>query len=120
MWGSYDALTRAFATHTTLSASTVTFLSGGLAAQVFWLAAYPCDVIKQRIMTDPLGGALGDGTRRFASWSQAARAVAHEGGWRAFWRGFGPCFLRAFPANAVSLVVFEGVLRFLNEQKSAK
>lgn len=28
-------------------------------------------------------------------------------------RGFVPCFLRAFPANAVALVAFEGVMRNL-------
>lgn len=28
-------------------------------------------------------------------------------------RGFVPCFLRAFPANAVALVAFEGAMRNL-------
>lgn len=29
------------------------------------------------------------------------------------WRGFVPCFLRAFPANACALVAFEGIMRTL-------
>ncbi|KAL3960967.1 hypothetical protein ACCO45_006084 [Purpureocillium lilacinum] len=40
-------------------------LGRGLSAQVFWLTSYPSDLVKQRIMTDPLGGGLGDGARRF-------------------------------------------------------
>ena len=52
--------------------------------------------MKQRIMTDPLGGRLGDGQPRFRRWIDAARAVRMDGGvgWRGYWRGFVPCFLR--------------------------
>jgi solute carrier family 25 carnitine/acylcarnitine transporter 20/29 len=64
-------------------------------------------------MTDPLAGGLNDGIRRFPNWKTAARTVYIENGWRGFWRGFLPCFLRAFPANAVALVAFEGVMRAL-------
>jgi len=64
-------------------------------------------------MTDALGGGLGDGERRFRDWRSAAKGVWREGGWRGYWRGFVPCFLRAFPANAVALVAFEGVMRTL-------
>jgi hypothetical protein len=39
--------------------------------------------------------------------------VGRENGWRGYWRGFVPCFLRAFPANAMALVAFEGVMRML-------
>lgn len=66
-------------------------------------------------MTDALGGKLGDGERKFWRWRDAAGCVWREGGWRGFWRGFGPCFLRAFPANAVALVAFEGIMRGLPE-----
>ncbi|KJZ76310.1 hypothetical protein HIM_04392 [Hirsutella minnesotensis 3608] len=112
-WSSYDILSRGLRRHTSLSAPAVNFWAGGLSAQVFWLTSYPSDLVKQRIMTDPLGGGLGDGTRRFPSWRHAATAVYREGGWRGYWRGFLPCFLRAFPANAMALVAFEGVMRTL-------
>ncbi|KAG9236224.1 mitochondrial carrier domain-containing protein [Amylocarpus encephaloides] len=112
-WGGYDIFTRLLGTHTSLSTPAINFWAGGLSAQVFWCTSYPSDVVKQRIMTDPLGGGLGDGTRRFKSWKEAARAVYREAGWRGYWRGFVPCFLRAFPANAVALVAFEGVMRSL-------
>ncbi|KAH9892264.1 mitochondrial carrier [Xylariomycetidae sp. FL2044] len=112
-WGSYDVLTRLLRERTALSAPAINFWAGGVSAQIFWLTSYPSDVVKQRIMTDPLGGALGDGTPRFRSWTQAARAVYAEGGVKGYWRGFVPCFLRAFPANAMALVAFEGVMRAL-------
>ncbi|ATY66515.1 Mitochondrial carrier domain [Cordyceps militaris] len=112
-WGSYDLLSRCMRRHTSLSAPAVNFWAGGLSAQVFWLTCYPADLVKQRVMTDPLGGTLGDGRRRYATWRAAALDVYREAGWRGYWRGFLPCFLRAFPANAVALVAFEGLMRTL-------
>ena len=112
-WGSYDIITRYFKKHTNLSTPLINFWAGGLSAQVFWITSYPSDVVKQRIMTDPLGPPLKDGDRRFMKWREAAVAVGRESGWRGYWRGFLPCFLRAFPANAMALVAFEGVMRAL-------
>lgn len=114
-WGSYDLFTRYFSDHTQLSTPSINFWAGGLSAQVFWLTSYPSDVVKQRIMTDPLGGALRDGERRFPRWKDAAKEIWRRDGPRGFWRGFVPCFLRAFPANAFALVAFEGVMRGLPE-----
>ncbi|GCB24190.1 mannan polymerase complex subunit MNN9 [Aspergillus awamori] len=112
-WGSYDVLTRLMKEKTSLSAPAINFWAGGISAQVFWITSYPSDVVKQRLMTDPMGGALGDGQRRFQWWKDAAVEVYRERGWRGYWRGFVPCFLRAFPANAMALVAFEGVMRWL-------
>ncbi|KAI5840552.1 mitochondrial carrier domain-containing protein [Morchella snyderi] len=106
-WGSYDLFSRYLSTHTTLSTPAVNFWAGGLSAQMFWITSYPSDAIKQRIMTDNLD------QRRFRNWREAARGVYREAGLRGYWRGFLPCFLRAFPANAVALVAFEGVMRNL-------
>ncbi|KAK4138045.1 mitochondrial carrier [Trichocladium antarcticum] len=114
-WASYDLLSRWMRERTSLSTPAINFWAGGLSAQVFWLTSYPSDVVKQRIMTDPLGGSLGDGVRRFPRWRDAATAVYKESGVRGYWRGFLPCFLRAFPANAVALVVFEAAMRALPE-----
>jgi solute carrier family 25 carnitine/acylcarnitine transporter 20/29 len=112
-WGSYDVFSRLLRERTSLSAPAINFWAGGCSAQIFWLTSYPSDVVKQRIMTDPMGGKLGDGTPRFRGWSEAARAVYQEAGWKGYWRGFVPCFLRAFPANAMALVAFEAVMRYL-------
>jgi solute carrier family 25 carnitine/acylcarnitine transporter 20/29 len=112
-WGSYDVFTRLLSERTQLSTPAINFWAGGLSAQIFWLTSYPSDVVKQRIMTDPLAGGLNDGVRRFPNWRTAAVTVYRENGWRGYWRGFLPCFLRAFPANAMALVAFEGVMRAL-------
>ncbi|CAP72818.1 uncharacterized protein PODANS_2_2480 [Podospora anserina S mat+] len=114
-WGSYDVFSRWMRNNTSWSAPVINFWAGGLSAQVFWVMSYPSDVVKQRIMTDPLGGGLRDGERRFRRWREAARAVYKENGPKGYWRGFLPCFLRAFPANAMALVAFEGVMRALPE-----
>ena len=113
-WGSYNVFSRYMRENTKLRAPVINFWAGGLSAQVFWLTSYPSDVVKQRIMADPLGGGLGDGKTRFPRWKDAAKAVYREGGWKGYWRGFVPCFLRAFPANAMALVAFEGVMRALD------
>ena len=34
-------------------------------------------------------------------------------GHRGMWRGFGPCVLRSFPANAVTFLVYEHVTDWL-------
>lgn len=112
-WASYDMFTRFFKTHTSLSVPSINFWAGGLSAQVFWITAYPSDVIKQRLMTDALGGALNDGLPRYPRWRDAAHGVYAEQGFKGFWRGFVPCFLRAFPANACALLAFETVMRML-------
>ena len=109
-WGAYDILTRTLQQRTSLSTPAVNFWAGGLSAQVFWLFSYPSDVVKQRIMTDSLNVEQ----RKFSSWKIAAQSVHRETGWRGFWRGFVPCFLRAFPANAMAIAAFEGTMRALS------
>jgi solute carrier family 25 (mitochondrial carnitine/acylcarnitine transporter), member 20/29 len=113
-WGSYNALTLHLKNTTDLSTPAVNFWAGGFSAQCFWLAAYPSDVVKQRIMTDGLGSKHGGGERRFLKWRDAAQTIWREGGWKGYWRGFAPCFLRAFPANATALLAFEAVMRGLD------
>lgn len=119
-WSSYSLISSSLSTHfPSMSNPSLNFWAGGLSAQLFWITSYPSDVIKQRVMTDPLGDGLGDGQRRFkgfmGGWSQAAKTVWREGGARGFWRGFVPCFLRAFPANGAALVAFEGVMRAIGD-----
>jgi solute carrier family 25 carnitine/acylcarnitine transporter 20/29 len=113
-WSSYEGFTRLLVQHTNLSTPVINFWAGGLSAQIFWLTSYPSDVVKQRVMTDALGGSLGDGTRKYYNWRSAAVAVYRKGGIKGYWRGFLPCFLRAFPANAMAIMVFEGVMRALH------
>jgi solute carrier family 25 carnitine/acylcarnitine transporter 20/29 len=112
-WGSYDVFSKWMSNNTSLGPAAINFWAGGLSAQVFWTMSYPFDVVKQQIMTDALGGGLGDGERKYRTWRQAAAAVYKSGGVRGYFRGFLPCFVRAFPANAMALVAFEAVMRSL-------
>ncbi|KAL1898753.1 hypothetical protein Cpir12675_001756 [Ceratocystis pirilliformis] len=112
-WTTYDLFSRWFEKNTKFSAPVVNFWAGGLSAQVFWITSYPSDIVKQRIMTDPLGGSLNDGTPKYSRWSDAAKAIYRDSGWKGYWRGFLPSFLRAFPANAMALVAFEAAMRTL-------
>jgi solute carrier family 25 carnitine/acylcarnitine transporter 20/29 len=124
-WSTYHLFSQEFRRRTALSEPAVNFWAGGLSAQMFWITSYPSDVVKQRIMTDKLGpptragvvADLNDPLRQpkaYARWRDAARAVYADSGWKGYWRGFTPCFLRAFPANAMALVAFEGVMRALD------
>lgn len=56
MFGGYDFFQRQFeklnGTRYELSSGMATFLSGGLAAEFFWLTALPADTVKNRMMAD--------------------------------------------------------------------
>ncbi|ODV59722.1 mitochondrial carrier [Ascoidea rubescens DSM 1968] len=102
-WGSYEIFTTQLRQHTHLSDVAVNFWSGGLSATVFWVFAYPADVVKQVVMTDS------PTSPRHATWAAAVAHVYRTRGWRGFFRGFVPSILRSFPANAAALAAFEFV-----------
>ena len=108
-WSTYELYTRLFKRHTRLSDASINFWAGGLSAQTFWLAAFPFDVIKQRVMTD----AIDAEKRRYRGWSEAWVEVWRREGLRGYYRGFVPCVLRAFPANAAALFMFEQTMRVM-------
>lgn len=109
-WGSYDIIKEWAEAHTSLSNTAVNFWAGGLSATVFWIFAYPADVVKQVIMTDsPIPS-----EKKFPRYMDAVRYIYREKGLRGFTRGFGPSILRSFPANAAALAVFEAVMHTLH------
>ncbi|KAK6454941.1 mitochondrial carrier protein [Scheffersomyces xylosifermentans] len=109
-WGSYELFTQYFENNTKLSKPAINFWSGGLSATVFWIFAYPADVVKQTIMTDsPIRA-----EKKFPRWFDAVKFIYREKGLGGFTRGFGPSILRSFPANAAALAAFEAVMRFLH------
>lgn len=108
-WGSYELFTQWFTNNTGLSKPAINFWSGGLSATVFWIFAYPADVVKQTIMTDsPIRA-----QKKFPRWIDAVKFIYNTRGLAGFTRGFGPSILRSFPANAAALAAFEAVMRFL-------
>lgn len=108
-WSTYELYTRLFLSHTSLSVPSVNFWAGGLSAQTFWLASFPFDQVKQRIMTDSLDREKAV----YKNWGQACVGVYKQGGLRGYYRGFVPCVLRAFPANAAALFIFERTMDIL-------
>ncbi|KAK9452949.1 mitochondrial substrate carrier family protein L [Dipodascopsis uninucleata] len=105
LWGSYDILTRYMSENTAMSKPAINFWAGGLSAQLFWLLAYPSDVVKQVIMTDNVTNP------KYKRWSEAVVGVYRTRGIQGFFRGFVPSSIRAFPANAAALAMFELVMR---------
>lgn len=45
------------------------------------------------------------------------RRIYTRDGLSGFFRGLGPCFLRAFPVNASAIFVYEGMMRVLGAEK---
>ncbi|KAJ1927379.1 hypothetical protein IWQ60_002966 [Tieghemiomyces parasiticus] len=109
MWGGYELYSiqlRKF----DLPQSTVNFVAGGLAANTFWTLAFAVDSVKNRYMSQPDVRPL-----KYPNLRSVYRDVYTTEGLRGFYRGFLPAFIRSFPTNASAILVFETVMRFMNE-----
>lgn len=125
MFGSFEILSRSFAslksTPFELSPGVSTFLGGGLAAELFWLSAFPADAVKNLMMSDT-PGALKYPTVRSA-WKEIwytrpglDASICKR--IRVLYNGFFVCLLRAFPTNASSIFVFEMVMGIMGAEKT--
>ncbi|KAF9462138.1 mitochondrial carrier [Collybia nuda] len=127
MFLSFEALMRNFSrlagTPYELSTGSANFLSGGLGAFAFWGMAIPTDNIKNRMMSHPyplpypVSPAAMSSLRR-PSFLLTARHIYSERGAAGFFRGLGPCILRAFPVNACAFFVYEGLMRGLGAEQT--
>jgi len=82
-------------------------MAGAAGGYGCWLASYPQDVIKSCIQADSL-----DPTKaRYRGIAHCASVIWREQGVRGFFRGFVPCMLRAFPANAGTFFTYELMMR---------
>ncbi len=106
-WGSYDLITKQLKKRTDMSLPTINFWAGGFSATIFWVTAFPYDVVKQQIMTDSVVNP------KYPTWWSACKSVYQRWGWKGYFRGFMPSFIRSFPTNAIALVVFEATMRVL-------
>lgn len=75
---------------------------------------YPMDIIKSKLQTQALGRGLYKGI-----WDCARQVVRYEGV-GGLYRGFSPCLMRAFPANAAAFLAYEqAMLALTSYQDSA-
>lgn len=123
MFGSYEYFQRQLSswkgTSWELSPGAVTFISGGLGAEVFWLTAFPADVIKNRMMADNIKDPKYRDIRSawLSAWNARGKNVVWWRKVRGVYTGFLPCLLRAFPTNAAALFAFETAMRFMGAEK---
>jgi len=107
-FGCYEFISDYLKRHTTdskdLSKSSV-MIAGGVAGTLFWAAIFPFDLIKSRLQTDSTNRS----SRMYSSVFDCTTKIYQRGGWRAFYRGFLPCIIRAFPTNAASFLAYEFV-----------
>jgi len=85
--------------------------AGGMAGFSQWFLCYPLDVMKSSMQADHPDKSK----RKYKNWVDCGRKLYREGGLRAFTRGFVPCMLRSFPANAVCLSLYELTLDILSD-----
>ncbi|QRG38225.1 hypothetical protein FDK38_002624 [Candidozyma auris] len=82
---------------------------GAAAGNALWLSSYPLDVIKSNVQSDKFGSR----SRFGGSAVKAAREIWATGGARAFWKGLGPCLVRAVPCSAGTFAAVETALRVM-------
>ncbi len=70
---------------------------------MFWLTTYPIDVVKSSLQADHPDPAQ----RKYKGFMDAVRQIQRSQGTAGFFRGFAPCMLRSFPANAVCFLAYE-------------
>ncbi|KAJ6621656.1 mitochondrial carrier domain-containing protein [Mycena sp. CBHHK59/15] len=94
-------------------------VSGGAASLCFWTMAIPFDRTKNRMMSHPypLPYPASPSANR-PSFLSVARQIHAREGLRGFFRGLGPCYLRALPSNACAFLVYEGILRALGAEQT--
>ncbi|KAF8640439.1 hypothetical protein AX17_000104 [Amanita inopinata Kibby_2008] len=127
MFLSFEGLMRGFSrlagTPFEISTGLANFISGGLASFSFWMMAIPADNIKNRMMSYPYplpypSSRSTSFTITRPSFTQVVHRIYTIDGPAGFFRGLGPCLLRAFPVNASALFVYEGLMAFLGAEKT--
>lgn len=91
--------------------------AGGCSGIVANGIIYPLDVVKTRIQSFPIGQPLppyGQSHRLIPDGGMIGvwKHVGKVDGIGGYWRGFWPCVIPAFPANAVGFVVYETIIKY--------
>jgi solute carrier family 25 (mitochondrial phosphate transporter), member 23/24/25/41 len=78
-------------------------VSGGIAGTMAMTATYPLELLRRRTMV--ADGSLGA--------AQIAKELFKAEGWRGFYRGIAPNYLKVMPNNAIAFGTFEAVKKWL-------
>jgi len=78
-------------------------ISGGIGGMAYWSFIYPIDVIKSKMQTDHVLPSQ----RKYSSVLDCFRKIMATEGVKGLFRGFAPCMVRSFPANATCFVAYE-------------
>lgn len=110
-YGLYELIKRRMNAGSTEPASSEKLmLAGGLAGVGAWMGMWPMDVIKTRMQVQPFHTAK---TRSYTGIIDCAHQLWRQEGPRGFFRGFSAGMLRAFPVNAVTWLLYEHTMRFM-------
>jgi len=83
-------------------------IAGGFGGMAFWAFTYPTDVVKSSLQTDSTIRS----ERKYSSYMDAVRKIYKADGAKGFFKGFTPCMIRSFPANAVCFLAYEYTRKF--------
>lgn len=86
-------------------------LSGGIGGGAYWLTTYPLDVVKSTMQSD----SIVKSERKYSTIANTFKLIYKESGIKGFFKGFTPCMVRSFPANALCFAGYEKAKEFLNK-----
>ena len=88
-------------------------LGGGLAGMATWLSHFPLDLVANKMMAEVVLSShvnpettVGEKKGMLAQF----RSIYVQHGWKGYFRGLGPCLLRAFPVNAAIFLSYEACM----------
>lgn len=112
-FGVYEESRRRFASNDWNKVDQITpfegFAAGGLAGIAYWIFSYPLDAVKSKMQTEPSEMS----NRRYKNIAACFTETYRTLGIKGFYKGFGVCMLRAFPANGACFLGYETAKKFL-------
>ena len=100
-------------------------LGGGFAGMATWLSHFPLDLVANKMMAEVVLSHPSEATKATTPSAAATTTTTHyqkkgmvaqfrsiyqQQGWKGYFRGIGPCLLRAFPVNAVIFLSYEACM----------
>lgn len=76
-------------------------VGGGVAGMVTWASHYPLDLVSSRMEASVAFGG------RQLTMTEHIKEIYAQSGVKGFFRGIGPCLLRAFPVNATIFLTYD-------------